>query len=70
MVSVFLSEEPVVDFRSGLGIDKELTHKLDLALILKGYYSGFMGMILSSPMKTEHVDGLLQALEEVIEEQD
>ena len=70
MVSVFLSDKPVVDFRSGLLVDTELTHRLDLALMLKGYYTGNMAMILSAPMKTEHVDGLLEALEQVLEEQD
>jgi hypothetical protein len=52
-------------------VDGLLSERFALALALRGYYvARGLSLVLSAPMGTEHVDGLLEALEEVIGEGD
>ena len=51
--------------------DKELGDRIGLALFLDGYHArGGMGLVLSSPMENEHVDGLVESLERVLADED
>ena len=54
-----------------MSADRALAERIALALLLKGYYvpTG-LSFVFSAPMGTEHVDGLLEALAEVIREDD
>ena len=71
MVNTYFTDRPVTDYRAVASADKELFARIHMGLVLKGYMAwGGMGLIVSESMGTEHIDGLLQALEEVLEEQD
>ena len=72
MVNPFLTDQPVTDYRSSTSADDELVNRIFLALRLKGYHTGrgAMSLVLSAPMGSEHIDGLLEALEQVLEERD
>ena len=71
IVTAHLSDRPVRDYRSAARADSSLARRIALALGLRGYYVTWgLSLALSAPMGTEHVDGLLEALEEVIGEED
>ncbi len=72
MVNPFLTDQPVRDYRSSLSEDGEMFSRLSLGLLLKGYVIGSSGMcmILSSPMGEDHIDGLVNAVGEVLEDED
>ena len=72
MVNPFLTDQPVTDYRSSASADDELMNRIFLALLVKGYHTGrgAMSLVLSAPMESEHIDGLLEALEQVLEEGD
>ena len=72
IVSFYLTGQPVRDYRSAtLATDKDLFERIRLALLLKGYLiQGGLGLSLSAPMGTEHIDGFLNALEQVLQEPD
>ncbi len=72
IISSFLTDQPVRDYRSSLTADTELLNRIILALLLKGYHTGHgaMFLLLSTPMGVEHIDGLLEALDQVLEERD
>lgn len=72
IVNVYLTDRPVRDYRSSASHDGALFNRISLAVHLKGYALGVppMSMMLSSPMTTEHVDGLVEALEEAVAEKD
>ena len=71
IVTAHLTDSPVRDYRSAMSADRALAERIALALLLKGYYvpTG-LSFVFSAPMGTEHVDGLLEALAEVIREDD
>ena len=66
----YLSGKPVRDHRSILeGPDHELTGRVNMGLLLKGYsLRGGIQFTISQPMGTEHIDGLVAALEQVLAE--
>ena len=68
----YLSDKPVRDHRSSLeGPDHELTGRVNMGLLLKGYsLRGGIQFTISQPMGTEHIDGLVEALEQVLAEGD
>jgi glutamate-1-semialdehyde 2,1-aminomutase len=71
LVNTYLTDRPVRDYRSSLTADKELGDRIGLALFLDGYHArGGMGLVLSSPMENEHVDGLVESLERVLADED
>ena len=68
-VRVYFSEVPVRSHRDNSEVDGELFSRLVIGLLVKGYYArDGMGFILSNPMTEEHVDGLAQAVDEVLKE--
>ncbi len=71
LLNPFFTDQPVRDYRSAAAADNELFGRVAMGLALKGYYigSGAMSMALSEPMDEGHIDGLLEALVEVIEEE-
>jgi glutamate-1-semialdehyde 2,1-aminomutase len=66
----YLSDKPVRDHRSMVeGPDHELTGRINMALLLKGYsLRGGIQFTISQPMGTEHIDGVVEALEQVLAE--
>ncbi len=66
----YLSDKPVRDHRSMLeGPDHELTSRINMGLLLKGYsLRGGIQFTISQPMGTEHIDGLVEALGQVLSE--
>ncbi len=70
IVNPFLTDQPVRDYRSASTADDDLFSRIQMGLALKGYYVGrdSMKMILSEPMQNEHVDGLVGALHEVLDD--
>jgi glutamate-1-semialdehyde 2,1-aminomutase len=72
VVNPFFTDKPVRDYRSFTNHDDELLGRISLGTHLKGYSLGStpMTIMLSSPMTNEHIDGLVNALEEVIAEED
>lgn len=72
IVNAFPSDQPVTDHRSFMAVDSELMERIFMGLLLRGYHmgQGSMGMLLSSPMTVDHIDGLLEAVGEVLAEQD
>ena len=68
-VSPYFTGEPVRDARVAARSDKELFERITVGLQNKGYYAkGGMGLLLSEPMTTDHVDGFLESLETVVSE--
>ncbi len=72
VVNVYLTAKPARDYRSFRTHDSALFERISLAVHLKGYSFGQppMAMMLSSPMTNEHIDGLVEAVEEAIAEED
>ncbi len=72
VVNVYLTDKPARDYRSFRTHDAVLFERISLAVHLKGYSLGQppMAMMLSSPMTTDHIDGLVQAFEEALAEED
>ena len=71
LVHTYLTDQPVRDHRSTLSADADLFDRINLAMVLKGYRArGGMGLVLSSPMQDEHIDGLLESLDEALAEVD
>ena len=72
VVNVYLTDKPARDYRSFRTHDAALFERISLAVHLKGYSLGHppMAMMLSSPMTNEHIDGLVEALEEALAEED
>ena len=72
VVNVYLTDTPARDYRSFRTHDAALFERISLAVHLKGYSLGHppMAMMLSSPMTNEHIDGLVQAFEEALAEED
>ena len=70
IVNIYLTDRPVNDYRSATSMpDLALFGRIALALLLRGYHArGGMGLVLSTPMGTEHIDGVLEALERVLGE--
>jgi glutamate-1-semialdehyde 2,1-aminomutase len=71
IVNFYITDEPVRDFRGAASCDTDLAARINFALMLKGYYvHGGLGLTISDPMGPEHVDGLVEALGQVLEERD
>ncbi len=72
LINPFFTDQPVRDYRSAAAIDDELFGRMALGLALKGHYigSGPMSLALSEPMDDGHVDSLLGAVADVMEEED
>jgi glutamate-1-semialdehyde 2,1-aminomutase len=68
LFAIHFTGEKVADYRSFARADKQLAHRVFLALIEEGYYlSHWLGFnALSLPMDESHVDGLLAGLERAI----
>ena len=68
----FLTDRPMTDYRAVATYhDAALYERIVLGLFLKGHsLRGGIGFTLSAPMTTEHVDGVLKALEQVLAEED
>ena len=68
LFAIHFTEEEVADYRSFARADKQLAHRVFLALIEEGYYlSHWLGFnALSLPMDESHVDGLVAGLERAI----
>lgn len=72
VVNLYLTDRRVRDYRTFATHDSALFERVSLAVHLKGFALGIppMSMMLSSPMTVEHVDGLSNAFEEALTEQD
>ena len=71
MINTYFTDQPARDYRGVASSDKSLFDRIGIGLVLKGFFARTaMGLILSAPMGTEHVDGLLESLEEVLDEED
>ena len=69
-VRLYFSDNPVRNNRDAAEVDDGMFARLILGLLAKGYYSrDNMGFILSKPMTEEHVDGLAQAVGEVLQDE-
>ena len=71
IVKVYFTDQPIVDYRAAATSDRALAQRLGLALLLEGYNAGGgLGLTISSPMETGHVDGYLVAVERVLAQED
>ena len=72
VVNAYLTDHKVSDYRRLMTSDTATTTKINLALLLKGYNLGTapMEFMLSSPLTDKHIDGFLEALSEVLAEED
>ncbi|MFC4873712.1 glutamate-1-semialdehyde 2,1-aminomutase [Negadavirga shengliensis] len=71
MYSLFFTHEPVVDFKSAQTCDTALFGKYFQAMLRKGIYlapSQFESLFLSTALKQEHVDRILEANEAALRE--
>jgi len=69
LVNVHLTDRPVRTFRDAASSDKELSDQIGLSLLLKGFYGwGGLGIALSAPMTSDHIDALLSALKDTLAE--
>ena len=68
----FITDKPITNYRAmAESHDGEMYERIALALFLKGYsLRGGIGFTISAPMREEHVDGLVEALESVLGESD
>ena len=71
LVNPYLTDRPVRDYRALTSVDNALFERISLGLLLEGYHLGRPGMTmaLSSPMTDEQIDGLLGALDAVLQAQ-
>ncbi len=70
LFSVHFTGEALVNYRSLAHADKEMTHRVFLALLEQGYFPSndlFMSA-LSLPMENSHVDGLVDAVGKAVEQ--
>ena len=69
LVNFYLTDRPVTDYRSAARHDRELNNRLELALVLEGYFArrSALGLAVSAVMGTEHIDGYLEAMERVLQ---
>ena len=71
IVTPWLTDRPVRDYRAALSEDSALFERISMGLMLKGHYVQHgLGLSLSAPMDAGHVDGLIDALDEVLDEKD
>jgi len=71
IVGYHLTDQPVTDYRSACTVNRELTDRIGIAMMVQGYFArATMGMIISQPMKDEHIDSYLQDLESILLQQD
>ena len=72
MINAFPTGNPVRDHRSFAEVDTELFERILLGLTVKGNYMGrgHMSIVLSEPMGTDDVDGLVTAFDEVLNDED
>ncbi len=72
VVNFYLTDSHVRDYRSFKTHDGALFERISLAVHLKGYSLGQppMSMMLSSPMTNDIIDGLIEAVEEALAEED
>ena len=70
LFSVYFTDEPLIDYRSLASSDSAMAQRVFLSLLNQGYYlsQGLSMNALSLPMTEEHIDGLLLAFEEAIEQ--
>ena len=68
----FITDRPITNYRAmAAHHDGAMYEQLALGLFLKGYsLRGGIGFTISAPMREEHVDGLVDALEQVLAESD
>ncbi len=71
-VAYYLSDKAIRDYRSMAQYpDQELAGRINMGLFLKGYsLRGGIQFTISQPMGTEHIDGLVEALGQVLIEGD
>ena len=57
-------------YRAAAGVDQQLARPVFLSLLEQGYYlpARLMMASLSTPMRAEHVEGLIAAFEHAVEE--
>jgi glutamate-1-semialdehyde 2,1-aminomutase len=72
VLSFYITNQPVIDYRSSLTSDIALLERIRLGLLLEGYYFrvGLVRTAISSPMTTEDVDNVLRAFKKVLTDQD
>lgn len=67
IVSFDLGDRPVTDYRSMVATDKETFDLIRMEALLKGYFiAAGLGLCLCAPMGPEHIDGLVETIEEAL----
>ncbi len=68
----YMTDQPMNSYRSVSTLpDAELADRIGLALFLKGFsMRGGIGATISAPMQDKHIDGFLQAMQELLSESD
>ena len=67
IVSFDLGDRPVTDYRSMVETDKETFDLIRMEALLKGYFiAAGLGLCLCAPMGPEHIDGLVETIEEAL----
>lgn len=71
IVSTFLTDLKVKDYRSMASSDDAMLDRIRLALLIKGHFTqAGLGFSLSYPMRDEEVDGFIQSINEILVEVD
>ena len=68
--SIYFTDHPVVDYRSLANVDRAMAARVFFSLLNQGYFlSQPLGMCaISLPMDDSHIDGLVAAVEQSVEE--
>ena len=70
IVNLYITDNPIVDYRARLTADAELLERINVGLANKGYWARGTGFTLSEPMTEAEIDGAVAAIEEVLAEED
>ena len=72
LFSIHFTDEDVVNYRNMARADKDKARRLHLSLVIRGYYlaPGLTMNAISAPMKAEHVNGFVEAVAEILEDDD
>ena len=68
----FITDRPATSYRTvAMNHDAAMYERIALGLFLKGYsLRGGIGFTVSAPMENGHIDGVVEALEQVLAEKD
>ena len=71
LVAIYFTDKPVVDTRSKTAANNELSELVTLSLLTRGYLvPQGLGFTLTSSMNDSHIDNLVEAIGEIMLEND